>query len=99
MERITIDASGHHYEIYKETLEAGPSTKLRDICKNISNQYLKTVVILDRPYDAVAAILAMYQTDELHIPMSSCPVAFLKEMEFLELKPEMLAKCCRIRYV
>jgi len=57
------------------------------------------VVILDRPYDAVAAILAMYQTDELHIPMSSCPVAFLKEMEFLELKPEMLAKCCRIRYV
>ena len=86
--------SGIRCSINKNLLKTGPPSKLKKMLKESGNEKNKPEVVIERPYDAFAAILTMYQTGDLHMPMTSCPQGFLKELEFWEIKPEMLSSCC-----
>ncbi|XP_053372765.1 potassium voltage-gated channel protein Shaw-like [Mercenaria mercenaria] len=64
------------------------------MCQSMTNLTESACIDVDRPGDMFASVLALYQTGELHFPMMSCPGAFLNELEFWEISPEMLESCC-----
>lgn len=86
---IKINVSGQVYEILTEVIENGPTSRLTMMYKTGSS-----CIMVNRPAESFAAILAMYQTGELHIPMTSCPGAFLSELEFWNISPDMISDCC-----
>ena len=87
---------GQQFTILTETLESGPPCKLTHLYACAANK--REPIAVDRPPDLFSAILALYQTSELHIPMTTCPNAFLRELQFWELGVDQLADCCLSRY-
>lgn len=92
----TFLVGGQHFTINVSTLEFGPSSKLKQLYACATNK--QEPIAVDRPPDMFCAILAFYQTNELHIPMTSCPNAFLKELQFWEIGVENMSDCCLTRY-
>ena len=95
LDRVRFDVSGQEFYIHKDKLTSGPSSKLKALYYCFKDT--KDSLYIDRAPNAFGAILAWYQTGELHIPMSLCPGAFLKELEFWDIKHTKLARCCFYR--
>lgn len=92
--RITLDVSGQLYTVLPEILENGPPSRLTRMYKDGLSMSKSDCILINRPPECFVAILAFYQTGELHIPMTSCPGAFMRELEYWEILPEMLSVCC-----
>ncbi|KAL4221186.1 Potassium voltage-gated channel subfamily A member 2 [Mactra antiquata] len=59
----------------------------------------KRPLVFKRPVQSFDAVLAYYQTGDLHMPTSVCPGSFKTELEFWGLDPQIMAKCCYYRYL
>jgi hypothetical protein len=97
--RVRIEVGGQVFTIPVELLENGPSSRLQNLYKSTSASNKTCVIAVERPHEMFPAILAMYQTGELHIPMTSCPGAFMNELAFWEIPAESLSSCCYNRYL
>ncbi|XP_060559368.1 potassium voltage-gated channel protein Shaw-like, partial [Ruditapes philippinarum] len=91
--RVRIEVGGQVFTIPVELLENGPSSRLQNLYKSTSASNKTCVIAVERPHEMFPAILAMYQTGELHIPMTSCPGAFMNELAFWEIPVESLSSC------
>ncbi|KAH3830033.1 hypothetical protein DPMN_103269 [Dreissena polymorpha] len=89
---IQVEVGGKMFKLSAEKLESGPPPRLKTLCKCPTPE-------VDRPSYLFKGILALYQTGELHIPEGSCPLAFLKELEFWEIDISLMADCCYNRHV
>ncbi|XP_060568360.1 potassium voltage-gated channel protein egl-36-like, partial [Ruditapes philippinarum] len=93
-DRIKIDVFGQMYAVPREIIENGPSSRLRRMYKTGSSVSKSECIVINRPAESFAAILGFYQTGELHIPTTSCPGAFMKELEYWEITPDVVSDCC-----
>jgi hypothetical protein len=92
--RVRIEIGGQVFTIPRESLEKGPTSRLQKMYRSAFASYKTRVIVEERPHEMFAAILAMYQTGELHIPLTSCPGAFMNELHFWEIPVELLSPCC-----
>lgn len=93
--RIHFDVGGQIFKISKTALENGPPSKLTRLYKSSSGPSDNgTCIEVDRPSDLFASVFALYQTGELHFPTSLCPGAFVNELEFWEISPDVTENCC-----
>jgi hypothetical protein len=92
--KVRIEVGGQVFTIPGELLENGPSSRLQDLYKSTSASNKTCVIAVERPHEMFPAVLAMYQTGELHIPMTSCPGAFMNELAFWEIPVESLSSSC-----
>lgn len=90
--KVRILVGGQAFYISQEKLLHGPPSKLKQLVKSGD-------VDVERPADMFAAILAYYQTGELHMPMASCPAAFIQEMEFWDIGQDRMTQCCANRLI
>ena len=93
-ERVQFDVSGQVFTIYKDKLTSGPPSKVKSLY--YANR-LQESIYIDREPCAFGAIIAWYQTGELHIPMTLCPGSFLKDLKFWDIKHTHLKSCCFYR--
>ncbi|KAK3581332.1 hypothetical protein CHS0354_016175 [Potamilus streckersoni] len=98
MARVCLRIGGVEFDIQKSLLERYPDGYLYDLCQGSSSSDTKDKIIVDRPAQSFAAILAYYQTGELHMPSGICPGAFKKELEFWKIGKEELSDCCYLKY-
>ena len=89
MDRVRFDVGGQTFAINRSLLSSGSCSKLSQLSK-----LERDVIVIDRPPDMFAAVLAMCQTGELHVPRSCCPGAFLLELDYWGIKTDKLATCC-----
>ena len=94
VDRIKIDVYGQIYAVPRDVIENGPASRLRRMYKTGSSVSKSEGFVINRPPELFAAILGFYQTGELHMPMTSCPGAFMKELEYWEISPEVVSDCC-----
>jgi hypothetical protein len=94
---VVLEVCGQVFPIPAETIANGPSSRLTRLFKAGWSHEKSERITINRPAECFAAILAFYQTGELHIPMTSCPGAFLNEIEYWEISPEVLSGCCYYR--
>jgi len=87
---------GQHFAINASLLEYGPPSRLTHMYAGVEDK--QGTIAVDRPPELFSAILAFYQTRDLHIPIISCPNAFLKEMEYWDIGLEHVSDCCLTRY-
>ncbi|XP_053372767.1 potassium voltage-gated channel protein Shaw-like [Mercenaria mercenaria] len=92
--KLTFNVGGQLYSISTTSLQNGPESKLTRMYQSGTTLTESAYIDVDRPGDVFASVLALYQTGELHFPMTSCPGAFLNELEFWEISPEMVESCC-----
>ncbi|XP_045208612.2 potassium voltage-gated channel protein Shaw-like [Mercenaria mercenaria] len=92
--KLKFNVGGQIYSISTNSLQNGPESKLTRMYQSGTTLTESAYIDLDRPRDVFASVLALYQTGELHFPMTSCPGAFLNELEFWEISPEMVESCC-----
>ncbi|KAK3105263.1 hypothetical protein FSP39_021195 [Pinctada imbricata] len=94
---IAFNLNGFRYEISKEKVYQtfGNSSKLT---KQLSEFPLNKEIRVDRPRHVFEAILDYCNTGHLHIPRNVCTGAFVEEMEFWEIDPRCLERCCFHRY-
>ena len=97
--KVHIEVGGQPFKIPRDLLENGPPSRLQEMYRSASTSNKHCVISVERPPEMFSAILAMYQTGELHIPMTSCPGAFINELAFWEIPVESLSSCCYNRYV
>ncbi|XP_053378618.1 potassium voltage-gated channel protein Shaw-like [Mercenaria mercenaria] len=91
---VTINVSGMTFELDVDDIRRAPSSRLH---KYVFNG--KRSMCFKRPVQSFEAILAYYQTGDLHMPLSVCPGAFRTELEFWGLDPQIMTKCCYYRYL
>ena len=90
---IEIRVSGNTYEMELDDVRRAPESKLyRCVLKGSQSS-----MTFKRPIQSFEAVLAYYQTGELHMPMSVCPGAFKTELKFWGIDPQVLSKCCYYR--
>ncbi|XP_045163844.2 potassium voltage-gated channel subfamily B member 1-like [Mercenaria mercenaria] len=93
-ERIHFDVCGQMYAVSREVIENGPPSRLTRSFWTETLVSNSECIVINRPPESFTAILAFYQTGELHIPMTSCPGAFIRELEYWEISPNVLTECC-----
>ena len=76
MSTVTFIVSGYWFEISCKCLEGEPSQRLPLMVKEAKKYGKPLMFNIDRPAERFAAIVAYYQTGELHIPAGVCPAAF-----------------------
>ena len=92
---VKIHVSGNTYELELDDVRRAPESRLYRyvfVGKRMS-------LTFKRPIQSFEAVLAYYQTGELHMPTSVCPGAFKTELTYWGLDPQILSKCCYYRYV
>jgi hypothetical protein len=92
--RVVFDVGGQIYSISLAAIQNGPSSKLKQLYTSGRTVSGPSRIEIDRPVDLFASVLALYQTGELHFSMTSCPGAFLNELEFWDISPEVVESCC-----
>ena len=97
MTRVTCTASGSRFEISSKCLEEEPFQRLPLMVSEAKKNGLPLVFDIDRPAERFAAILAYYQTGELHIPAGVCPRAFQRELLYWDIDSSKLSDCCIVR--
>ena len=98
MSRATLNVSGTRFEISCKSLEDEPFQRLPLLVKEAKRNGEALEFVIDRPVERFAAIIAYYQTGELHIPAGVCPGAFQKELLYWGIDSDKLADCCMVRY-
>ncbi|WAR15301.1 KCNB1-like protein [Mya arenaria] len=98
---IKLNVSGTVFEADTKCLERIKGT-LFDIDHSTDNCNEKlsnsSEIYISRPAECFAAIFAFCQTEELHMPTNVCPLAFKRELEYWNIQPTELDKCCQHRY-
>ena len=98
MPRVTLKVSGTHFELDSKCLEEEPFQRLPLMVKEAQKNGKPLDFVIDRPAERFSAIVAYYQTGELHIPGGVCPGAFQKELLYWDIDSNKLAECCLGRY-
>lgn len=107
-EQITISISGTKFEIELDLLLKLPDTRLGKMAtmlkmaqavKNSDSPEIGSIVSYSRPLSMFEAVLAYYQTGQLHIPSHVCPKAFKLELDFWEIDSNELENCCLYKYL
>ena len=96
-ERIKINVSGRLFEISRSMLKKHPDSTLSKMVQSGSTS--DESLFFERPASIFEAILTFYQTDQLHMPCSVCPLTFKNELEFWGISPYRLETCCRRTFV
>lgn len=91
---LRFDVSGQLFCAKKSVIIAGPASRLTRMCLNNDTPSDRDIIYIDRPADMFAAILSFYVTGDLHMPMTSCPGAFIRELDYWDIKSDMLTTCC-----
>lgn len=91
--------SGVPFELDSLHLESHTEHKLYTMCADARKNGEKLEFVVDRPSDSFGAILAFYQTGQLHMPNNVCPGAFRCELEYWGIPDSNLQQCCYYRYV
>ena len=92
---VKIHLSGTTYELDVDDVRRAPESRLYKYV--FSGKKLD--LTFKRPIQSFEAVLAYYQTGELHMPTSVCPGAFRAELAYWGLDPQMMSKCCYYRSV
>ena len=90
MTKVTCTVSGSPFEISCKCLPL----MVTEAKKNGT----PLVFDIDHPAERFAAILAYYQTGELHIPAGLCPGAFQRELLYWDIDSGKLSDCCIAKY-
>ncbi|XP_045163795.2 potassium voltage-gated channel protein egl-36-like [Mercenaria mercenaria] len=93
-DRIKIDVNGQMFAVPREIIENGPPSRLRRMYKAGSSVSKSECIVINRPLESFTAILGFYQTGEMHIPMTSCPGVFMRELEYWEVSMDVISDCC-----
>ncbi|WAR15479.1 KCNB2-like protein [Mya arenaria] len=100
MKLIKLNVSGTVFEADTKCLERIKGT-LFDMEHSTDNSNEKlsnsSEIYISRPAECFAAIFAFCQTEELHMPTHVCPLAFKRELEYWNIQPTELEKCCQYR--
>ena len=94
-EYIKIYVGGLTYYLDVDDVRKAPSSRLY---RYVFARKM-TSIRFNRPIQSFEAILAFYQTGELHMPLSFCPGAFKTELDFWGLDAQIMSKCCYYRYM
>ena len=94
---VHLNCNGHRYQIKKEVF-----SKLNNgIIENADVYYDLTlqqqVYFIPRSDVGFDAILNYFDSGELHVPPSVCPLVFEKELHVWGLNMTSLASCCQIK--
>ena len=112
MTRVSLNVSGNIFETELKYFVKKPSHRLSSLVledrenttgdrENATGNRKNTTgdaIVVERPADSFAAILAYYQTGELHLPTGVCPGAFRGELEYWGIGADQLSECCVFRY-
>ena len=98
MARVSLNVSGTMFETELKYFEKKPSHRLSTLVLESRKNGLDDVIVIERPAESFAAILAFYQTGQLHIPTGVCPGAFRSELEYWDIGADQLSECCLFRY-
>lgn len=90
---VKFNLGGHTFILSAHDLKRGPASRLTEMFTDadLGEQFV------NRPAEYFAAIVALYQTGELHIPMNACPGAFQTELAYWGIPLDTLTSCCRNR--
>lgn len=94
-----LNIGGREFQISQHVMESVDGSKLQRISRQANDKSKNEIIFFERPTGAFEAILAYHQTGNLHIPGEMCPGAFKQEMEFWDISPQVLEKCCYHRYM
>jgi len=101
-----INVSGVKFEFNDKLLLIYPDQTLAKLCKDapkgsgLSDDATgSTEIVVERPAEGFAAVLAFYQTGELHMPVNMCPRAFRRELQFWNVNAAELQQCCAFKSV
>jgi len=101
-----VNVSGVKFEFNDKLLLNYPEQTLAKLCQDVpqgSNPNGDatgcTEIDVERPAEGFAAVLAFYQTGELHMPVSMCPRAFRRELQFWKVNAAELQQCCAFKSV
>ncbi|KAJ8301661.1 hypothetical protein KUTeg_020648 [Tegillarca granosa] len=100
--RIEIDISGTKFFVSQDILTNKPYTRLGRMASKLSkdrNEESTVSFQFDRPIPSFQTVLEYYQTEQLHMPVNTCPKSFQKELEFWEIDPGEMEKCCLYQYI
>jgi len=102
----TINVSGVKFEFNDKLLLNYPGQTLAKLCEDVQQGSNPnddaagcTEIVVERPAEGFAAVLAFYQTGELHMPVSMCPRAFRRELQFWNVNAADLQQCCAFKSV
>ena len=99
MTKVICTVSGTRFEISCKCLDGEPFQRLPLMVSQAKKNGTPLVFDIDRPAERFAAIVAYYQTGELHIPAGVCPGAFQTELLYWDIDSSKLSDCCVVRYV
>ena len=91
---MVLQISGAQYIVNKDIFLKKPDSYLGRLAVNGSSK-----ISFDRPLSSFDAILAFYQTGELHMPTNVCPKAFKTELKFWGISHLELQECCLYKYL
>lgn len=91
---LSLYISGVHFVVNKDIILKKPDSYLGRLAVEGCTQYC-----FDRPVASFEAVLAFYQTGELHMPLNVCPKAFRTELEFWGISHMELNECCLYKYL
>lgn len=99
MGRVSLNVSGVVFGFDSKLLEPFPEHTLHEMCADAGKSCKQLELTVDRPSEYFAAILAYYQTGELHMPSNVCPNAFKLELQYWKIEDSELQNCCYYRFV
>ncbi|XP_060078314.1 potassium voltage-gated channel protein Shaw-like [Ylistrum balloti] len=94
-----VNVGGRQFGISKSVMGSVDGSRLQRLVLEGSHNPNQTDFFYERPSGPFEAILAYHQTGKLHIPGDICPEAFKQELDFWDISPHMLEKCCYHRYL
>lgn len=100
--RIEINVSGTKFCVSSDILIEKPFTRLGRMASKLvkdTNEETTDSFQFDRPIPSFQAVLEYYQTGQLHMPLNTCPKSFQNELEFWEIDPGEMEKCCLYQYI
>ncbi|WAR15647.1 KCNAB-like protein [Mya arenaria] len=95
---MKIEVSGVKFDLDKTLIKHKRGHRLHDLCHFDADQGTTSTLNIQRSPACFEAILGLYQTGSLHIPLSVCPGAFKEELDYWRIDISELSECCSFRY-
>ena len=104
-ETVILNIRGTKFEVYKNTLDRYPNTRLGKLvnARSVSEQ-LKLCQVrfsefyFDRDPSVMNLILGYYLTGKLHLNITKCVNSFKDELSFWEIDDDQISVCCKLNY-
>ena len=97
-QRLKINVSGRHFEVWRNTLEKYPDTLLGSNERDFFYDEDVGEYFFDRDPDIFKFILNYYRTGKLHLPKNECVSNFDEELSFFGIMPDIIGDCCFEEY-